>query len=177
MYPLRLCAPHFRSTLPLQMCVTSSMWLALHVAHLFRGEAFRPIRPFRDSTFQRHRNSNRNGGLAFSFVTPACPEFSKGILFTLIFEGPAVLTSPPFKTPGPLPRHPPQRYNSARCTMNKSELITSAITILIVAGAVAFRLLWAGSQAASSAALGSLPMLPKSWRRWLLGEHNSTPAR
>jgi len=61
--------------------------------------------------------------------------------------------------------------------MNKSQLIASAITILIGAGAVAFRLLWAGSQAASSVALGNLPMLPKSWRRWLLGEHNATSVR
>ena len=61
--------------------------------------------------------------------------------------------------------------------MNKSELIASAITVLIVAGAITFRLLWAGSQAASAAALGSLPIIPKSWRRWLLGEHDATPTR
>jgi hypothetical protein len=61
--------------------------------------------------------------------------------------------------------------------MNKSELIASATTVLIVLGLVAFRLLWAGSQAAAGSALGSLPMLPKTWRRWLLGEHGAPPAR
>jgi hypothetical protein len=61
--------------------------------------------------------------------------------------------------------------------MNKSQLIASAVTVLIVAGAIAFRLLWAGSQAASGAALGSLPILPKSWRRWLLGEHDASSTR
>ncbi|MGC1583633.1 MAG: hypothetical protein WA766_19285 [Candidatus Acidiferrales bacterium] len=61
--------------------------------------------------------------------------------------------------------------------MNKSELLASAITVLIVVGLVAFRLLWVGSQAAAGAALGSLPMLPKTWRRWLLGEHNATSTR
>jgi hypothetical protein len=61
--------------------------------------------------------------------------------------------------------------------MNKSQLMGSAITVLILAGAITFRLLWAVSQAASAAALGSLPILPKSWRRCLLSEHNATYTR
>jgi hypothetical protein len=61
--------------------------------------------------------------------------------------------------------------------MNKSSLIAAALTILFVLGLVIFRLLWAASQTASAAGLGRLPMLPKSWRRWLFGEHNDSPTR
>ena len=56
--------------------------------------------------------------------------------------------------------------------MNKSSLIASTVTILFVLGIVVYRLLWAASQVASSAGLGRLPKLPKSWRRWLFDEHN-----
>jgi hypothetical protein len=82
-----------------------------------------------------------------------------------------------FFTSIPIAPRPPQCYIPLRCAMNKSELIASATTVLIVLGLVAFRLLWAGSQAAAGSALGSLPMLPKTWRRWLLGEHGAPPAR
>ena len=82
-----------------------------------------------------------------------------------------------FFFPLPIASHRPRCYISLRCTMNKSELIASATTVLIVLGLVAFRLLWAGSQAAAGSALGRLPMLPKSWRRWLLGEPAGTSTR
>lgn len=52
--------------------------------------------------------------------------------------------------------------------MNKSDLLALAITILVVLGLVAYRLLWAAS---SAAALGNFPLLPKAWHRWLFGEH------
>lgn len=55
--------------------------------------------------------------------------------------------------------------------MNKSDLLALAITILVVLGLVAYRLLWAASSAASAAALGNFPLLPKAWHRWLFGEH------
>jgi hypothetical protein len=58
--------------------------------------------------------------------------------------------------------------------MNKSNLIASIITVLFVVGLVAYRLLWAASSVASSAGLGRWSALPKSWRRWLLGEHKET---
>ncbi len=53
--------------------------------------------------------------------------------------------------------------------MDKSTLVGSALTAIFVLGLVAYRLLWAGSSAASAAGLGRLPILTKSWRRWLLG--------
>jgi hypothetical protein len=53
--------------------------------------------------------------------------------------------------------------------MSKTELIALASTILFV---LVVRVLWLGSGTASAAALGRLPMLPKSLRRWLLGEHS-----
>jgi hypothetical protein len=56
--------------------------------------------------------------------------------------------------------------------MNKSSLSASTVTILFVLGIVVYRLLWAASQVASSAGLGRLPKLPKSWRRWLFDERN-----
>jgi hypothetical protein len=54
--------------------------------------------------------------------------------------------------------------------MKTPSLIASLSTVIFVLGLVVIRLLWAGSQLASAAALGRLPILPKSWRRWLLGE-------
>jgi hypothetical protein len=57
--------------------------------------------------------------------------------------------------------------------MTMSALIAPAVTILFVLGLVAYRLLWAASSVASAAALGRASKLPKSWRRWLLGEHNN----
>jgi len=57
--------------------------------------------------------------------------------------------------------------------MNKSAMIASFVTVLFVTGIVAYRLLWAASSVASAAGLGRLPKLPKTWRRWLFGEHNS----
>jgi hypothetical protein len=61
--------------------------------------------------------------------------------------------------------------------MNQSSLIAAALTVLLVIGLVIFRLLWAASQTASAAGLGRLPMLPKSWRRWLFGERDDSPTR
>jgi hypothetical protein len=58
--------------------------------------------------------------------------------------------------------------------VNTPVLIASGTAVLIVVVAIIFRLLFAGSQIASNAALGRLPQLPKSWRRWLLGERNHT---
>ena len=54
--------------------------------------------------------------------------------------------------------------------MHKPDLLALAITILVVLGVVAYRLLWVASGTASAAGLGRLPMLPKGWRRWLHGE-------
>jgi hypothetical protein len=65
--------------------------------------------------------------------------------------------------------------------MNTSNLIASVLTVLVVLGLVAYRLLWAASSVASSAGLGRMSMLPKSWRlpkswlRWLLGESKNAP--
>ena len=56
--------------------------------------------------------------------------------------------------------------------MNKSSLIASTLTILFVLGIVVYRLLWVASQVASSAGLGRLPKLPKSWPRWFFDECN-----
>jgi hypothetical protein len=53
--------------------------------------------------------------------------------------------------------------------MSKTDVIALVAAILFV---VLIRILWLGSGTASAAALGRLPMLPKSWRRWLLGEHS-----
>ena len=59
--------------------------------------------------------------------------------------------------------------------MDKSNLIASALTVLVVLGLVAYRMLWAASQVASSAGLGRISILPKNWRRWLLGEPKDAP--
>ena len=58
--------------------------------------------------------------------------------------------------------------------MNKSALITSAITVLLVLGLVVYRLLWAASSVAGAAGLGRLPKLSKGLRRWLFGERDHT---
>jgi len=55
--------------------------------------------------------------------------------------------------------------------MNKSQLVAFGITVLTVLGLVILRLLWAGSQLSSAAALGRLPrIVPARMRRWLFGE-------
>jgi hypothetical protein len=61
--------------------------------------------------------------------------------------------------------------------MNKSHLLASILTVLSVFGLVAYRLLWAASSVASATALGRMTLLPKSLRRWLLGEQNSASAK
>ena len=58
--------------------------------------------------------------------------------------------------------------------MHKLDIIAAALTALCVLGFVLYRLIWAGSQVAAAGGLGRLPKLPKSWRRWLFGEHNDT---
>lgn len=58
--------------------------------------------------------------------------------------------------------------------MDAQHLLALLITALIVIGLGAYRLLSAASSAASGAALGRLPILPKSWRRWLLDERPHT---
>jgi hypothetical protein len=58
--------------------------------------------------------------------------------------------------------------------MHTSDLMALGITLLIVLAVVAYRLLWTASWAASGSALGRLPILPKAWRRWLLGERRHT---
>lgn len=64
-----------------------------------------------------------------------------------------------------------------RTLMNTPSLIASAITAVFALGLVVYRLLWAASQTAGAAALGRLPKLHKSWRRFLFGERNDTPTR
>jgi hypothetical protein len=56
--------------------------------------------------------------------------------------------------------------------MNTSALIASGVAILVVLAAIIFRLLFGASQVAGAAALGRLPKLPKSWRRFLFDEHD-----
>jgi hypothetical protein len=58
--------------------------------------------------------------------------------------------------------------------MSKSDLVALAASILFVLAMLAIRFLWLASGTASAAALGRLPLLPKSWRRWLLGERIDT---
>jgi hypothetical protein len=60
--------------------------------------------------------------------------------------------------------------------MNKSAMIASFFTVLVVWGVVAYRLLWTASSVASAAGLGRLPKLPKSWRRRLFDERNDSPS-
>jgi hypothetical protein len=53
--------------------------------------------------------------------------------------------------------------------MNTPALIASGVAVLIVVAAIAFRLLFGGSQVAAVAGLGRL-RIPKSWRRFLFDE-------
>jgi hypothetical protein len=55
--------------------------------------------------------------------------------------------------------------------MDKSSLIATSLTVLLVLGLVAYRLLWAASSVASAAGLGRFSRVPKGVRRWLFGEH------
>jgi hypothetical protein len=57
--------------------------------------------------------------------------------------------------------------------MTTPAIIASGVVILVVLAAVAFRLLFGASQVASASALGRLN-LPKSWRRFLLGERDES---
>jgi hypothetical protein len=61
--------------------------------------------------------------------------------------------------------------------MEKSQLIAAILTALVVMGLVAFRLLWASSQASAGLGLGRLPnrWIPAKLRRWLLGETEPKP--
>jgi len=51
-------------------------------------------------------------------------------------------------------------------------LIASAVAVLLLIAAIAFRLLFGASQVAAAAGLGRLP-IPKSWRRFLFDEHHN----
>jgi hypothetical protein len=62
-------------------------------------------------------------------------------------------------------------------SMDKSSLIAAVLTVFFVLALVAYRLPWAASGVASSAALGQFPKLPKSWRRFLFDEPESTSNR
>jgi hypothetical protein len=57
--------------------------------------------------------------------------------------------------------------------MTTPAIIASGVAILVVLGAVTFRLLVGAGQLTSAHALGRLN-LPKSWRRFLLGERDNT---
>ncbi|HXE35453.1 MAG TPA: hypothetical protein VN087_16185 [Verrucomicrobiae bacterium] len=57
--------------------------------------------------------------------------------------------------------------------MDKSTLIATSLTVLVVAGLVVYRLLWAASSVTAAAGLGRLPKLPKGVRRWLFGERGN----
>jgi hypothetical protein len=56
--------------------------------------------------------------------------------------------------------------------MNKSQLIASLLTALLVLGLVVYRLLWAGSQLSAGLGSNRFPnkWVPKKLKRWLLGE-------
>jgi hypothetical protein len=60
--------------------------------------------------------------------------------------------------------------------MDKSTLIATSLTVLLVIGLVAYRLLWAASSVAGAAGLGRLSKLPKGVRRWLFGERSNPSA-
>jgi hypothetical protein len=57
--------------------------------------------------------------------------------------------------------------------MDKSTLIATSITVLLILGLVVYRLLWAASSVAASAGLGRFSKLPKGLRRWLFGERHN----
>jgi hypothetical protein len=59
--------------------------------------------------------------------------------------------------------------------MNDSRLLSVAVTVLFVFGAVVFRLAFGTSQLVAGSALGRFK-LPKSWQRWLFGEDRHTAA-
>jgi hypothetical protein len=56
--------------------------------------------------------------------------------------------------------------------MDKSTLIATSLTVVLVLGLVVYRLLWAASSVAAAAGLGRFSKLPKGVGRWLFGEHN-----
>jgi len=53
--------------------------------------------------------------------------------------------------------------------MTVPTIIATGVAVLVVVGAVAFRLLFGASQVAAAGALGRV-RLPKSWQRFLYGE-------
>jgi hypothetical protein len=55
--------------------------------------------------------------------------------------------------------------------MDKSTLIATSLTVLLVLGLILYRLLWAASSVAAAAGQGGFSKLPKGVRRWLFGEH------
>jgi hypothetical protein len=57
--------------------------------------------------------------------------------------------------------------------MNKSSFVASLSAVAVIVVLAIFRLLVGASQVAGGAGLGRGPKLPKSWRRWLLGERNN----
>jgi hypothetical protein len=57
--------------------------------------------------------------------------------------------------------------------MDRSTLIATSLTVLLVLGLIAYRLLWAASSVAAAAGLGRYSKLPKGMRRWLFGEHKN----
>jgi|HubBroStandDraft_2_1064218.scaffolds.fasta_scaffold01512_4 hypothetical protein len=59
--------------------------------------------------------------------------------------------------------------------MDRSALIATSLTVLVVVGLVVYRLLWAASSVAAAAGLGRLSKLPKGVRGWLFGERGARP--
>jgi hypothetical protein len=61
--------------------------------------------------------------------------------------------------------------------MDKSQIFAAVITGLAVVGVVAYRLLWAGSQASAGLGLGRIPgrWVPAKLRRWMFGETAPKP--
>jgi hypothetical protein len=60
--------------------------------------------------------------------------------------------------------------------MDKSTMIATFLTVLVVLGLILYRLLWAASSVAAAAGLGRFSKLPKSVRRWLFGERSRPSA-
>jgi len=56
--------------------------------------------------------------------------------------------------------------------MDKSTLMATLLTVLLLLGLVVYRLLWAAPSVAAAAGLGRFSRLPKGVRRWLFGERN-----
>jgi hypothetical protein len=65
---------------------------------------------------------------------------------------------------------------SVRRNMDKSTLIATSLTVLVVAGLVVYRLLWAASSVAAVAGLGRLSILPKGIRRRVFDERSRPSA-